>query len=301
MKKLLFLVIMTGIFSGHNIYSQVEESPDVEFVIKARPAAEASLMKIARVQDSNGFPVRFQPDYSIGNKFVTEMWVDGKFYYGNPEVLSNEMNGKMKNASGALSINDLCPAQAWAMRDVFNQGSKFREDYLRKLAEQANKKVADDCNCPDNPDLQENYDRRVVSNTDGLGDGRIYVSDIELRKVPEYNQIILNPEVKKRGKWWIIPVAIIGVVGTYAILDGVIDGEWWEWFDDPFTSTETIIIYTNPNDPNDPNYDPNHNGNGGIFGKAWEKPLVNSALESWAQPHRGGGIISFPIFGGRAP
>lgn len=283
MKKLLFLLILTGIFSGHNVFSQVEESPDVQFVIKARPAAESSLMEIARVENNTGFPVRFQPDYSIGNNFVIETWVDGRFYSGDHEMLSNEMNQKIRNAGGAVSINDLCKKQAWVMRNQFNQGNRFREDYLRRLAEQANKKSIDDCNCPNNPDLRENYDRRVAGDIDGLGDGRIYISDNQLQRFPEYEQIITNPEVKQRTwlgrNWWIIPVAL---VTGYIVADGLSDGEWFEWFDEPFTSTQTIIVYTNPNDPNDPN-NPDHNGNGRFFGGGIERPITNIALDSRSQ------------------
>src|SRR5690606_6644530 len=94
---------------------------------------------------------------------------------------------------------------------------------------------------------------------------------------PQYHDLEKNPHVEKKwfGKnwWWVIPV---GLAIIYAGADYFSDGE----FDGNFTKVTRVTIYDD-GDPNDPNVD--HNPNAGIFGKAWEKPLVNDALNADAK------------------
>lgn len=144
-------------------------------------------------------------------------------------------------------------------------------------------------NTGNDKDLQRNFDFQNESQKIGGLDGRyLLVSDQQARSNFDYNALQNNPEVKRTwfGKnwWWVVPV---GLVAGYIVADGLSDGQWFEWFDHPFTKTRYVKIYL-PGDPNNPDHNPNNrNFNGGSFSER----LNNIALDASAQfstgPSRG--------------
>lgn len=279
MKKLLFLLLMAGIFSVHSGYAADSmEGDNISFVLRGRPAGEEAVMSIAKATNMTTFPVRFIPDYTIGNQYVLELYRNGDFVYGRNFIVSNQLirdvSRHKSNPATAESINQICMTQATAMQDVFRRGLELEKAILRDLAEQANQKSGDSCNsCPRDPDLQDNYNNRIG----GLDDGRIYVSDDYLRRNSglDYDRIVTNSKVEKKwfGKnwWWVIPASLlVGYLAADYFSDGTVDGN--------FTKVTKITIYE-PSDPNNPN-NPGHNPNAVDF---LNRPVTNTALDAGSQ------------------